>query len=114
MLIGSLSDFCKRRSVREGDSLRRVPDLRLAGSGSLNDVVPDWVESSKMVPFRVPTLQHVLQWLALLFDAHITSFHKQAGSVEVHSCSCSDHTVASCWRVFVLGLLVYVLQAIKH
>lgn len=63
-----------------------------AASGNLNDDVPEWVESSKMVPFRVPTLQHVLQWLALLFDAHITSFHKQAGSVEVlfllNSCVC--------------------------
>ncbi|KAL3134098.1 hypothetical protein ABBQ32_008522 [Trebouxia sp. C0010 RCD-2024] len=52
-------------------------------SGNLNDTLPEWVESSNMVPFRVPTLQHVLQWLALLFDAHITSFHKQAGSVEI-------------------------------
>ena len=46
--------------------------------------MPEWVESSRMLPLRVPTLQHVLQWLALLFDAHITSFHKQAGAVEVY------------------------------
>lgn len=56
-----------------------------------------------MVPFRVPTLQHVLQWLALLFDAHITSFHKQAGSVEVHtSCACSADMPACYWTLCML------------
>lgn len=58
--------------------------LPLAVAGSLNDITPEWVESSRMLPLRVPKLQHVLQWLALLFDAHITSFHKQAGAMEVH------------------------------
>ena len=66
------------------DGAKAIHTLTLAVSGDLNDIVPEWVESSRMLPLRVPTLQHVLQWLALLFDAHITSLHRQAGAVEVH------------------------------
>ena len=51
-------------------------------AGNLSDPMPVSLETSKS-QLRIPKLQQVLEWLALLFDAHITSFHRQPGSVKV-------------------------------
>ncbi|KAL0021610.1 hypothetical protein WJX79_005995 [Trebouxia sp. C0005] len=60
--------------------------LKLLGkfSDSLNDVMPASLEESKS-PLRIPKMQQVLEWLSLLFDAHITSLHRHPASAKVLS-----------------------------
>ncbi|DBA75343.1 hypothetical protein WJX77_005717 [Trebouxia sp. C0004] len=60
--------------------------LKLLGkySGSLNDLLPASLEESKS-PLRIPKMQRVLEWLSLLFDAHITSLHRHPASAKVLS-----------------------------
>ena len=53
----------------------------MLSAGSLSDAVPASLEESK-TPLRIPKMHQVLEWLALLFDAHITSFHRQPGSTQ--------------------------------
>ena len=55
---------------------------RMLSAGSLSDAMPASLEESK-TPLRIPKMHQVLEWLALLFDAHITSFHRHPGSTQV-------------------------------
>ena len=44
--------------------------------------MPPGLEESKS-PLRIPKLQQVLEWLALLLDAHIQSLYRQPGALQV-------------------------------
>lgn len=61
-----------------------------AAADSLNDVMPASLEESKS-PLRIPKMQQVLEWLSLLFDAHITSLHRHPASAKASPCLTEPH-----------------------
>lgn len=64
-----------------GHSKRRGLVMMPLLTGTLSEM-PQGLEESKS-PLRIPKLQQVLEWLSLLFDAHINSLHRQPGSAQV-------------------------------
>ena len=58
-------------------------------TGTLSEM-PQGLEESKS-PLRIPKMQQVLEWLSLLFDAHIQSLHRQPGSAQVRCSLYSNH-----------------------
>ena len=78
-LLHMSSHYIKLHSITQCTTLNLVYAV---AAGNLSDPMPASLETSKS-QLRIPKLQQVLEWLALLFDAHITSFHRQPGSVKV-------------------------------
>lgn len=54
--------------------------------------MPQGLDESKS-PLRIPKLQQVVEWLALLLDAHIQTLHRQTGSAQVGKSNyiCTNH-----------------------
>ncbi len=52
--------------------------------------MPASLDESKS-PLRIPKMQQVLEWLSLLFDAHITSLHRHPASAKASLCLTESH-----------------------